>query len=105
MATPSSRVEIDCPRCSGRGAGNWHPDAGICYRCGGKGSVHIDVARHMGALKHLRAKYLNLVRAIRAAEADGLDASQAREALAYCVQDGLRVRADLEAAGVLVGKE
>jgi hypothetical protein len=64
--------------------------------------VTINVARHQAALWFLRAKYVRLLHEVRAAEAADRDPSLAAEALQYCVQDGLRVRADLEAAGVEV---
>lgn len=96
MATSLETVWIACPRCGGHGGSPcWKPDFGICYRCGGNRKVRVDVARTMGALRHLRAKFV----ALRAAARAGEDVS---EALSYCVSDGRRVRETLEAAGVEV---
>jgi hypothetical protein len=93
-------VTIPCPRCSGRGVGHWKPDGGICYRCGGKKLVVVDTEKYVRVLHMLRAKYLRLLAEIRAVEAAGEDPSLGREALAYVVQDGLRVRSTLESLGV-----
>lgn len=95
-------VTIPCPRCSGKGVGHWKPDGGICYRCGGRAVVNVDPEKYLRVLKMLRAKYLRLLAEIRAVEAAGDDGSQGREALAYCVQDGLRIRATLESLGVAI---
>jgi len=95
-------VIIPCPRCGGQGHGNWNPDNGICYRCKGNRQVRIDTARHLKALGFLRSKYVRLLGEVRAAEEKGgdEDIEFARRALGYCVESGLRVRSDLEAAGV-----
>jgi len=100
MKTPSTQVEIPCPRCSGRGVGNWKPDAGLCYRCKGNKVVVVRVEKHLAALRYLRAKYIALREESRSADPEIRE--MALERLAYCVEDGLRVRADLEAAGVNV---
>lgn len=99
MATTvsSETVTIPCPRCDGRGGrSSWMPDRGICYRCGGRGEVHFNAARHLAALRFLRAKYRRIQEAMR--HGDPL----AVEALRYCIQDGLRVRRELEAQGIEV---
>lgn len=98
MATPtnSKTVWIDCPRCGGRGVGTWHPDNGVCYRCRGNGEVRVDVDRTMAALRFLRAEYVRLRHEARKGD------EMAAESLRYCVEDGLRVRATLEAAGVAI---
>jgi len=95
---------IPCPRCNGQGRGTWHPDAGICYRCGGKAEVRINVQRHLNTLGMLRSKYRRLQAELQAAVANGdyRAAEILEESLRYTVQDGLRVRADLEEAGVQV---
>jgi hypothetical protein len=98
-------VQIPCPRCDGHGENrNWHPDAGVCYRCGGRQVVQINIARHQAALRHLRAKYMSIARSLREVLELGVlsEAEELRTALGYCEQSGLRVRADLEAAGVKV---
>jgi hypothetical protein len=96
-AAAKNFVWIDCPRCSGHGhRPEWHPDRGMCYRCRGKKEVRICVESHLAALRHLRAKYVSVKKL--AAEGNEL----AAEFLPYVIQDGLRVRQDLEAAGITV---
>ena len=98
----SDIVYIACPRCCGQGHGNWRPDAGICYRCRGARQVQVDVKKTVGALHMLRDKY----RRIRAELAEARKAGNenvvdfCEEALRYCTEDGLRVKAMLETAGV-----
>ena len=98
-------MSIPCPRCSGRGYGSWKPEQGICYRCGGHKVVTVHPERHLRALHALRAKYLRLAHEFRLAEETGEFVAEAADALETCVQSGLRVRGDLEAAGVEVCKE
>ena len=96
----ATQIEIECPRCGGHGGSlGWKPDFGICYRCHGNKVVSVDVDRHVAALHHLRAQYVRLRSTLRSCDAADVDC--VREALDFCVQDGLRVRGDLEAAGVL----
>lgn len=96
-------VEITCPRCGGTGRRPlaWKPDGGICYRCKGRCTVVINIARHKAALRHLRAKFVEQREELR----NAVDADTA-EFLAEClnrtVESGLRVRSDLELAGVEV---
>ena len=85
-------VQIPCPRCAGRGRGNWHPDRGICYRCKGAKIVSINVSKYEAVLRNLRRRYVEL----RAAVQNGVEG--AVEALRACEKDGLRVRAALDAA-------
>ena len=99
MSTP---VQIPCPRCSGRGVGAWHPHQGVCYRCEGRKVVTVHPERHLRALHALRAKYLRLAHEFRLAEETGENLAEASEALERCVSSGVRVRGDLEAAGVEV---
>lgn len=82
----------------GRVRARGSPDAGICYRCKGDKVVTVRVEKSLAALRHLRAKYVTLRNSLRSHDPDVREL--ARELIAYCVQDGLRVRADLEAAGV-----
>ena len=97
----SKPVTIECPRCGGEGVRPhaWKPDAGVCYRCKGQGTVKINVEKHKAALRHLRAKYVRLRAEVRKL-AEPHEDNVVVVALSYCVQDGHRVRADLEAAGV-----
>ncbi len=98
------KVTINCPRCGGHGRLPlaWKPDFGICYRCGGKQQITINVRGHLNTLWMLRNKYKALYRELFLAEraGDNVVAGVAREALNYCTQDGQRVRSDLELAGV-----
>lgn len=102
-AKKTETVTIECPRCggSGRRPMAWKPDAGVCYRCKGRCTVEINVPRHQAALRHLRAKFVELRDALRSPEA-GDDAEWLNECLNRTVASGQRVRADLEAAGVTV---
>lgn len=101
MAKPLTTVEIPCPRCDGKGSRQtWKPDAGICYRCKGHCTVTVRVEKSLAALRHLRAKYVALKQ--ESTSPDPEVAEMARERLRYCVEDGLRLRADLEAAGVSI---
>lgn len=95
-------VTIECPRCDGQGHRNhWNPDAGICYRCKGVCTVEINVEKHQAALRYLRARYRRLREQVRKLTHPH-EYNTVVVALQHCEQDGLRVREDLEAAGVKV---
>jgi hypothetical protein len=100
----SKTAFIPCPRCGGQGVGTWHPDAGVCYRCHGKTEIQINVQRHLNALRMLRAKYRRLQAELRVAFRSGSARTVGflAEGLRYTTQDGLRVRAELEQAGIPV---
>jgi hypothetical protein len=85
-------VEIPCPRCGGEGRGTWKPDAGICYRCKGNRFVRVNVAKSEAALRFLRMRFVRLRAQARAGSA------LAAEYLEFVVQDGLRLKADIEEA-------
>jgi hypothetical protein len=58
MAKPLCSVTVPCPRCNAQGRNpNWHPDAGVCYLCGGKKSLEVDIARGERHLAYLRNEY------------------------------------------------
>lgn len=95
-------IDIPCPRCAGKGIGNWRPHAGVCYRCRGTKIVSIDTGKYLAVLRKLRAEYASLTREARAVEAAGRNAEEIRYDLAQCVASGLLVRATLVAAGVSV---
>jgi len=100
-----SLVEISCPRCSGEGrSSGWHPDHGVCYRCGGTGKAQIDPKRHMFVLRKLRGRYVALKARLMAARKSDSDMVRAimelGESLEKTVSDGKRLRHELELAGV-----
>jgi hypothetical protein len=102
--TKTDAVTIPCPRCGGQGCRpEWHPDAGICYRCHGRSQVVVVISRHAGALRHLRAKYAR-VRARLAEATDADDQAQLREYLDLITADGIRVRSELEQAQAAAGR-
>lgn len=89
---------IDCPRCSGRGSGTWRPDSGICYRCRGKGSVTIDLAASLAALRHARVEWKR-VKANLDACTDPVEREWIAECLVLAEERGLKIREGLELAG------
>ena len=93
-----STVYIDCPRCCGKGFGNWQPDAGICYLCRGKSELSVDLDRSARHLGYLRAEYVRRREVIKRALTQGEDVSYHYESLGYLVERGRQRRAIHEAA-------
>lgn len=102
MATlPNTKIAVDCPRCAGRGIGTWHPDNGICYRCGGKRVVNVNPYRLQRALGFLRGKWVTLRNELEAQIRLGnaRAVSLVQEQLTYCEVDGRRIRHELSLLG------
>lgn len=88
MATSKETlVIVECPRCDGEGGRlQWQPDAGVCYLCGGKGHLNVNIERGERHLAVLRREW-------RAAKAAG-DTVR----LQYITRKGILKRALVEAA-------
>lgn len=104
-STVMAIVVIPCPRCAGHGRlPTWKPNNGVCYRCKGQAMVEIDTDKYMGVLRSLRQEYARWRRCVvRWSATEGPTSPNVRDArvvLAKCKDDGLRVRAVLEAAGI-----
>lgn len=85
-------VTIDCPRCAGQGGSkHWHPDAGVCYLCYGRGDLAVNIERGERHLSVLRREY---VEARRAGD---------EELMALLVRKGSGKRALVEAAKEVAG--
>lgn len=85
--TAETIVIIDCPRCAGQGSrDHWHPDSGICYLCGGKAWLDVNIERGERHLKYLRWQY-------RQARVNG-----SPEWLSYLAQKGLMKKELVELA-------
>jgi len=96
------KIEMQCPRCTGKGRRQeWTPDAGVCYRCQGKGTVVIDLGRYERALCHLRARYRAL-RIVVLTDPSEEIRDTAQVELERVTQDGIRLRTELDKAKKLV---
>lgn len=101
MATDSTKVTIKCPRCHGHGQrpNIWMPNAGICYRCKGSGTVVIDVEAYKRALVALRRKWAVLNRQAKTMPV-GPDRDEAEGHLSHIVTSGRTIRETLDSLGV-----
>ena len=96
------KVTIDCPRCGGHGfRQGWKPWAGRCYRCKGRRTVEINIRAHLAALRYKRAHYVeHKARIVEAERAGDSNAEYLAECLAFIVEDGCRIRWEIETCGV-----
>jgi len=98
MSTPKTAaktetiVTIDCPRCSGAGSSrHWHPDAGICYLCHGRGDLSVNIEKGERHLACLRREYRHY-----------RDAGEV-EMAEHWLMKGLQKRALVDAAKAVAG--
>lgn len=94
-STGMGTIDITCPRCSGKGVrSEWHPDAGVCYRCGGKAFITVDPERRLRALFAARSRYRSLLKALKSSS--GEEAREIKEvALPRVERDGKLIRYEL----------
>lgn len=91
-------VEVPCYRCVRQGYGEWLPNNGVCYKCGGKGVFLVNIPKSLYALNCAREDYRVQRQKIRECT-DEQDLTYMLEDLMYIKSRGEGIRQGLMSAG------